>query len=264
MNKISNLAYVHPEAKLGDNIVVEPFAFIDSNTVIGDGCEIRSGAVIRPGARIGNNNRIFEGSIIAATPQDFRWKGEDSYVEIGDNNTIREHVIINRSIHPGGRTVIKSNSFVMAQSPIGHDSVIGEYCVLGNAVKIAGDVKVGDHTIFSSNALVHEGCDVGDWVLIKGGCRVNNHVPPFVIMAHNPINYAGVNAFVLKRAGRSDEAIDEIAKAYRHVYLCNTSTYNAMRRIEIDVEDSPEKMAILRFIKGHNLSIAAVPDVSEE
>lgn len=264
MNKISKLAYVDPEARIGDNVVIDPFVYIEGNVVIGDNCHIRPNAVIRSGARIGNNNQIHEGSIIAATPQDFRWKGEDSLVIIGDNNTIREHVIINRSIFPGEATRIGNNSFVMAQSHIGHDSNIGDYCVLGNAVKIAGDVNIGDFTILSSNALVHERCDVGSYCLIKGGCRVNNHVPPFTIMAHNPIEYKGVNSFVLRRCNKSETAIDEIASAYRHVYASNTSVFNALRRIKVDVDDIPEKQEIIKFIEDHKLELAAVPKELEE
>lgn len=264
MKNISSLAYVHPEAIIGDNVVIEAFAYIDRNVVIGNNCIVRTNAAIRSGARIGNNNKIYEGCIISAEPQDFRWKGEDSLVVIGDNNTIREHVIINRSIHPGGETRIGNNSYILAQSHIGHDSIIGNYCVLGNAVKIAGDVRIGDYSIFSSNSLVHEGCDVADWVLVKGGCRVNNNVPPFIIMAHNPIEYAGVNAFVMQRGGFDKDIIDEIAKAYRHVYHSNTSTYNAVRRIEIDVEEIPQKKDIVRFIKKHNYNIAAVPVLDED
>ena len=103
----------------------------------------------------------------------------------------------------------------MAQSHIGHDSSIGDHCVIGNAVKIAGDCKIDNYSILSSNVLVHEKCEIGQWALIKGGCRVNNNVPPVVIMAHNPISYFGVNAFILRRANKSEELIDEIAKCYR-------------------------------------------------
>ncbi|MBD5370341.1 MAG: acyl-ACP--UDP-N-acetylglucosamine O-acyltransferase [Bacteroides sp.] len=259
MNVISKLAHVDPTAKIGDNVIIEPFVYIEGNVEIGDGCHIRPNAVIRSGARIGANNHIFEGSIIAATPQDFRWNGEESFVIIGDNNTIREHVIINRSSHRDGATRIGSNSFIMAQTHIGHDCHIGNYCVLGNAVKVAGDVSIGNYTILSSNALVHERCDVGDVCLIKGGCRVNSHVPPFTIMAHNPIEYKGINSFVLRKIGKSEATIDEIASAYRHLYHSNTSTYNALRRIEVDVEDSPEKTAIIKFLKDHKLTVAAVP-----
>lgn len=264
MSEISNLAYVHPEAKLGQNVVIEAFAFIDKDVEIGDNCIIHPYACLRAGARLGNGNEVFENAIIAATPQDFRWKGERSYVIIGDNNKIREHVIINRSISPEGITRVGNNSFIMAQSHIGHDSSIGDYCVLGNGVKIAGDVNIGDNTILSSGALVHESCDVGEWVLVKGGCRVNSNVPPFAIMAHNPITYSGVNAFILERAGRSKDTIDEIAKSYRHLYLSNTSAYNALKRIEVDIEDIPEKQLIIDFIKSHRLHLAALPKIEEK
>ena len=264
MAKISNLAYVHPEAKLADSVVVDAFAFIDKNVEIGENCRIRPHATVLSGARIGNNNEIFEGAVIAADPQDFRWKGEDSFVVIGDNNKIREQVIINRSIHKDGKTVIGNNSFIMAQTHIGHDTEIGNWVVLGNSVKIAGDVKIGNYTIFSSHALVHEKCHVGDWVLVKGGCRVNGNVPPFVVMAHNPIAYFGVNAWVLKQGGKSDAIIDDIAKCYRHVYQNSASVFNALRRIHEDIDQSPERDAIIDFIEGHGMKLAALPQVEME
>lgn len=264
MNKISKLAYVDPEAKFGDNIIIDPFVYIEGNVEIGDGCHIRPNAVIRSGARIGRNCSIYEGCIISATPQDFRWKGQESYVIIGDNNTIREHVIINRSIHQDGKTEIGHNSYILAQTHIGHDCRIGNYCVLGNAVKIAGDVNIGDYTILSSNALVHEKCDVGSWCLIKGGCRVNSHVPPYVIMAHNPIEYKGVNSFILRKGNFSELDIDNIASAYRHLYHSNTSAFNARKRIKRDVEECNPKNEILSFIDSHDLILAALPkDVNE-
>ena len=129
MSILSNLAYIHPEAKIGNNVIIDAFAFIDKNVEIGDGCHIHPHASILSGARIGKNNEIFENAIISATPQDFRWKGEDSFVVIGDNNKIREQVIINRSIDKNGKTEIGNNSFILAQTHIGHDSIIGNYCV---------------------------------------------------------------------------------------------------------------------------------------
>lgn len=262
MAKISNLAFVHPEASLADDVVVDAFAYIDNDVVIGSGCHIHPHASILPGTRLGKNNEIFEGAIIAATPQDFRWKGARSYVTIGDNNKIREQVIINRGIYEGSETKIGNNSFIMAQTHIGHDSEIGDYVVLGNSTKIAGDVKIGNRTILSSHALVHEKCHVGDWVLIKGGCRVNSHVPPFTVMAHNPISYFGVNAFVLKKCNKSDEIIDEIAKCYRHVYQTNTSLFNALRRVKDDVEPSEERDMIISFIEDHDMKLAALPKIN--
>lgn len=252
MANISNLAFVHPEAKLGENVTVEPFAFIDKNVVIGDNCHIRAHANILSGARIGKNNIFYEGCTISAEPQDFRWNGCDSETVIGDNNIIREQVIINRSNHCDGKTVIGSNTSIMAQTHIGHDSEIGDKCVIGNSVKIAGSCKIGNCTILSSCVVVHEKCHIGDWVLIKGGCRVNGHVPPFVIMAHNPISYFGINAYILGKGGYSEESITNIAKCYRHIYQSNTSVFNAMRRIREDVEDCPERKAVEDFVEGHD------------
>ena len=152
----------------------------------------------------------------------------------------------------------------MAQTHIGHDSVIGNYVVLGNSVKIAGDVKIGDKSILSSHALVHEKCHVGEWVLVKGGCRVNGHVPPFTVMAHNPIGYFGVNAFVLKKGKKSDDIITDIAKCYRHLYLEGTSVFNALRRIKQDVDPSDERDQIIAFIEDHDQKLAAVPVIDTE
>lgn len=261
MNSIDKLAYVHPEAKIGKDVVIEAFAFIDKDTEIGDGCHIHPFACIRAGARIGKNNEIFENAVIAATPQDFRWKGEDSLVVIGDNNKIREQVIINRSIHGGGCTRIGSDSFILAQTHIGHDSEIGNKCVLGNAVKIAGDVKIGDCCILSSNSLAHEKCHIGEFSLIKGGCRVNGHVPPYTVMAHNPISYYGVNAYILRITKHEEKIIEDIAKCYRHVYQSGTSVFNAMRRIRDDVDPSQQRDAILCFIEGHDLKIVGAPEI---
>ena len=259
MSILSNLAYIHPEAKIGNDVIIEAFAFIDKNVEIGDGTHIHPHVTVLSGARIGMNNEIFENAIISATPQDFRWKGENSYVVIGDDNTIREQVIINRSIESEGKTEIGNKSFIMAQAHIGHDSKIGNRCVLGNGVKIAGDVVINDYTILSSGVIVHEKCHIGEWSLIKGGCRVNGHVPPFTVMAHNPISYFGVNAYVLRKGKKSESIIEDIAKCYRHVYQTGTSVFNALRRIKDDVEPSPERDSIIMFIEGHDMQLAAIP-----
>ena len=129
----------------------------------------------------------------------------------------------------------------MAQSHVGHDTQIGNKCVLGNGVKIAGDCKIGDCCIFSSGALVHEGYEVGDFVLVKGGCRVTGNVPPYVVMAHNPISYFGVNSYILGHAGMPDEKIDDIAKCYRHIYQSSIALHHACKRICEDVDESEER-----------------------
>lgn len=259
-NIIHPLAFVDPTAKLGDNIKIDAFAFIDRDTVIGDNCKIRPHASVLHNTVIGPDNEIFEGAVIGANPQDFRWHGEKSFLRIGKGNKIHEHVIINRSIHENGYTEIGNNSFIMAQSHIGHDCKIGDYCVLGNGVKLAGDVKVGSFTILSSNVVGHEGSNVGEWVLVKGGARFNGNVPPYSIMAHNPISYYGVNAFILRKGNVDENTIDDIAKCYRHVYQSGTSVRNAMIRIREDIPQSSQRDAILDFIEGHGLKIVGISE----
>lgn len=253
---ISPLAHVDPAAKLGSDVIVHPFAFIDKNVEIGDHCEIMPYASIMSGARMGSYNKVYQGAVISADPQDFRWKGEDTFCYIGDYNVIREHVIINRGITAEGGTRIDSNCWIMAETHIGHDTHIGEHNVLGNGVKIAGNVNTARSVILSSNVILHEGVNVGAMSLIKGGCRISSNVPPFVIIAHNPSSYYGVNDFVLRRHAEFDDAIiDDIAKAYRHIYQSSSSLFNAITRIESDIEQTFARDEILAFVRANRKSL---------
>ncbi|MDE6039265.1 MAG: acyl-ACP--UDP-N-acetylglucosamine O-acyltransferase [Paramuribaculum sp.] len=259
MANISPLAYVDPTARIADNVTIHPFAYIDGDVEIGEGCEIMPYTSILSGTRMGRNNKVYQNSVIGADPQDFRWKGEKTYCFIGDNNVIREHVIINRGIRPDGGTRIGNDCFIMAETHIGHDTLISGKDVIGNGVKIAGDAVVGECAIFSSGVILHEGSSIGNWTLIKGGCRISGNVPPFVIMAHNPASYFGVNAVILRKHGFTDAQIDDIAKAYRHVYQSGTSVFNALQRIEADLDPGEVRDTIVNFIKGVNLRLVAIP-----
>ena len=261
---ISEKAHIDPSAKIGENVKIHPFAYIDKDVEIGDNCVIMPFASIIRGTRLGKNCKVFQGAIVGADPQDFRWKGGFTYCYIGDDVTIRENVITTRGINPEGGTKIGSGSFLMANSHVGHDSHLKGKDVIGNNVSIAGDVEIGECTILSSSVVVHENSRVGDWVLIKGGCRITGNVPPYCIMAHNPTSYFGVNAMILRKQGMSEERIDDIAKCYRHVYQTGTSVFNAMRRIEADVEPTPERQNILDFINSVKLRIVAVPKDLEQ
>ncbi|MDE6371107.1 MAG: acyl-ACP--UDP-N-acetylglucosamine O-acyltransferase [Duncaniella sp.] len=257
---ISDKAHIDPSAKIGEGVTIHPFAFIDKDVEIGDGCTILPFASICRGTRMGRNCRVYQGAVVGADPQDFRWKGGFTYCYIGDNVVIRENVIINRGIESEGGTRIGSDSFLMANSHVGHDSHLEGHIVLGNNVSVAGDVEIGAGSILSSSVVVHENSKIGEWVLIKGGCRITGNVPPFCIMAHNPTSYFGVNAFLLrKHGGLSEERIDDIAKCYRHLYQTGTSVFNALKRIQADVDASPERDKITDFIERVNLKIVAVP-----
>ncbi len=260
-NIIHPMAFVDPSAQLGDNVKIDAFVFIDKDTVIGDNCIIRPHASVLHNTVIGKGNEIFEGAVIGANPQDFRWKGEKSFLHIGDNNKIHEHVIINRSIYEGKSTVVGSNNFIMAQTHVGHDCKVGDWCVLGNSVKLAGEVTIAPYSILSSGVICNERSNIGSWCMIKGGTRVNGNVPPYVIMAHNPITYFGVNAYIMRRGNMSDEVIDDVAKCYRHIYQSSTSVRNAMLRIREDVKPGKERDAIIKFIEDNNRHLAGISTV---
>lgn len=252
---ISPLAHVDPSAKIGENVTIHPFAYIDADTVIGNNTEIKSYASILAGTTIGKNCKIYQGAIVGADPQDFRWKGDKTTCTVGDDTVIREHVIINRGIDNARGTKIGDSCFIMAKSHIGHDTLIEDKVVIGNGATLAGDVKVGTCSILSSNVILHERSQVGNWVVVKGGCRISNNVPPFVIIAHNPATFFGVNAWIMKKHGYSEEEIDDIAKAYRHLYQSGTSVFNALKRIEADVAPSKNRDIITDFIRSNNLRV---------
>lgn len=253
---ISKLAHVDPSAKIADGVTIHAFAYIDKNVEIGPGCEIMPYASIIRGTRMGSNNKVYQGAIVGADPQDFRWKGEETYCYIGNNNVIREQVIINRGITSEGGTRIGDDCFIMAESHVGHDTHIKGRCVLGNGVTVAGDAEIGECVILSSNAIVHERCRIGRYALVKGGCRIGSNVPPYVIVAHNPATYYGINAYIMRRENRfSEQLVDDAAKAYRHIYQCGTSVYNALKRIEADIDPSELRDDILSFIRDNNMRI---------
>ncbi|MCH5247095.1 MAG: acyl-ACP--UDP-N-acetylglucosamine O-acyltransferase [Muribaculaceae bacterium] len=254
---ISPLAHVDPSAKLGENVKIHPFSFIDAGVEIGDNCEIMPYASIITGSKLGKNNKVYQGAIIGADPQDFRWKGEKTFCFIGDNNVIREHVIINRGIKTDGGTRIGNNTFIMAETHIGHDSQIAGHSVIGNGVTFGGNVEVDENVILSSNSIMHEGSKIGKWALVKGGCRISGNVPPYVIVAHNPVRYYGVNAYVMRKQGFTDDQIDDVAKAYRHIYQSGSSVFNALQRVESDVKPSNLRDEIVSFIRNNNLIIVA-------
>lgn len=255
---ISQLAYVDPAAKLGKNVKVHPFAFIDANVEIGDNCEIMPYASIMHGTRMGNDCKVYQGAIVGADPQDFRWKGTETFCYIGNEVVIREHVIINRGIYSQGGTRIGDKCFIMAEAHIGHDTHVVGKNVLGNGATVAGDAVIGEGSILSSNAIVNEKVSIGRYALLKGGTRVSSNVPPFVIIAHNPATYYGVNAIVMRKGGDfTEDDIDVAAKAYRHIYQCSTTVFNAIKRIEADIDPCQVRDEIIDFIRDHNLKIVA-------
>lgn len=218
MNQISPLAYIHPEAKLGDNNIIGPFCFIDKDTVIGDNNVFQNNVTINVGARIGNGNEIFPGASISTKPQDLKFKGERTTCILGDNNSIRENVTISRGTASKGTTKVGSNNLLMENMHIAHDCVIGNGCIIGNSTKFAGEVTVDDYAVISAVVLSHQFCHIGSYVMIQGGCRFGQDIPPYIIAGREPTRYCGINIVGLRRHGFTNEQINNIHEAYRIIY----------------------------------------------
>lgn len=252
---ISPLAYINPGAKIGENVTIHPFAYIDDNVVIGDNCEILPYASLMSGTRLGKGNKVFQGAVIAAVPQDFAYKGDDTVVVIGDNNVIREYVVINRATTKEGQTVIGNHNFLLEGTHLSHDTKVGDYCVFGYGCKLAGDCVIGDYVIFGGNVLMAQGCRVGTWSWVRSGCRFNRDIPPYIVAAREPVTYSGVNTKVLSKHDFPEKTINHIAHAYRLVYQSNTSLHDAVFKIRDQVPMSDEIEQIISFLSATQLGI---------
>ncbi|MCI7779923.1 MAG: acyl-ACP--UDP-N-acetylglucosamine O-acyltransferase [Bacteroidales bacterium] len=245
---ISPLAYIHPEAKIGQNCEIGPFCFIDANVVIGDNNVLMNSVTVLSGSRIGNGNRIFPGAVIGAIPQDLKFRGEETTAEIGDNNIIRENVTINRGTAAKGRTVVGNNNLLMEGMHVAHDVFLGNGCIIGNGTKFAGEVVIDDFAIVSAHVLVHQFCRIGSYVMVSGGTKCSQDVPPFSMIARDPAAYCGLNLVGLKRRGFSTEIINNLHSAYN--ILFNTSALFAERieQIRANVPPSKEIDYLIEFL----------------
>lgn len=256
---ISNLAYIHPDARLGENVKVDPFAYIAGNVIIGDGTWIGPNSTILDGARIGKNCKIFPTSVISGIPQDLKFRGEDSTAELGDNTTAREGVTVNRGTIAVGKTEVGSNCLLMAYAHIGHDCKIGNFCIIGNTSGLAGEVKVDDYAIISAGTLVHQFTRIGAHVMVGGGSKVRTDVPPFIKADRDPLSYMGLNTVGLTRRGFEKERIDEIHNIYRVIYQSEMNTSQALEHIEKEFKQSPDRDYILEFIRNSERGIIRGP-----
>ena len=249
------LSYIHPNAKIADNVVIEPFVTIDKNVEIGNGTWIGSNVTILEGARIGENCKIFPGAVISAIPQDLKFKGEKTTAEIGNNTTIRECVTINRGTVAKGKTIVGNNCLIMAYVHVAHDCVIGNNAILANSTQLAGEVVIDDWAILSGMIAVHQFVHIGSHVMISGGSMVRKDVPPFSKAGREPLSYAGVNSIGLRRRGFSNEKISEIQEVYRFLYLKNLNNFQALERVEAEMSATKERDEIILFIRNSSRGI---------
>lgn len=252
---LSTLAVVHPNAKIGKNVTIDPFVVIEEDVVIGDNCRIFSHAVILDGARIGTNCQIFPGAVISGIPQDLKFAGEKTTVEIGNNTTIRECVTINRGTKAKGRTVVGNDCLIMAYAHIAHDCLIKDFVIIGNSCQIAGEVEIDDHAIVSGGSLVHQFVRISQHVMVQGGSRIGKDIPPYTLIGRDPIVYCGINIVGLRRRGFTNEQVFLIQDIYRTLYTRGLNNTDAIQCIETEYESSVERDLILNFIKSSKRGI---------
>ena len=252
---ISPLAYIHPEAVIGEGCEIGPFCYIDKNVVIGKNNHLMNSVTLLSGARIGDGNRIFPGAVIGAIPQDLKFKGEETTAEVGDNNTIRENVTINRGTAAKGKTVVGSNNLLMEGMHVAHDAVVGSGCIIGNTTKIAGEVVIDDFAIISACVLIHQFCHVGSYVMVGGGTRTSQDIPPYCMAAREPVAYCGLNLVGLRRRGFSRELIENIHNTYRLLYQRGKLREECLQEIRETVPMSPEIEYILDFVTSSKRGI---------
>lgn len=255
---ISPLAHISPEAILGPNVKVDPFAVIHEDVHIGEGTHIMSGAVIMTGTTIGKHCLIFPGAVLGAIPQDLKFIGEKTTVEIGDNTTIRECVTINRGTQDRWKTVIGSNCLLMAYAHVAHDCVLGDHVILANSVQLAGHVEVGEYAIIGGMAGAPQFSRIGAHTYVAGHTVINKDVPPFIKAGRTPISYAGVNSVGMQRRGFSSETVNQVLEIYRTIYNKGLNTSQALEFIEQQLPACAERDLIVTFVRESKRGIIKV------
>lgn len=247
---ISPLAQVHPNAQIGEGVIISPFCYIDKDVIIGDDTYIGPNVTIFAGAIIGRSCQIFPGAVIAAVPQDLKFGGEKTTAEIGDHTIIRECVTIHRGTTYAYKTTVGSHCLLMAYSHVAHDCKIGDHVVMANGVQLAGHVTINDYAILEGLVAVQQFVHIGEHTFIAGGSLVRKSVPPFVKAAREPLSYIGVNKVGLSRRGFDATTILNIQNIYRHLFISGNSLKKAIALIYQTEPPTPERERILYFIEN--------------
>lgn len=248
-------ANIHPKAKIGSNVIIEPFSTVYGDVEIGDGTWIGPNVTIMDGARIGKNCRIFPGAVISAIPQDLKYAGEKTTAEIGDNTTIRECVTINKGTIDRMTTKVGAHCLLMAYVHVAHDCMIGNNVILANCVNLAGHINIDDYAILEGMVAVQQFVRIGQHAFIAGGSLVRKNVPPYVKAAREPLAFVGVNTIGLKRRGFSEDEVREVENIYRLLYVMNDNTAKGLTAINEAVKPSSIRNDIIEFIHGSEKGI---------
>lgn len=250
MAQIHPTAIVSPKAQLGEGVVVHPYSIIEDDVQIGDGSEIGPQACIYNGARLGKNVKIMQSSSISNVPQDLKYKGEETYLYIGDNTIIRECVTCNKGTVATGKTVIGKNCLIMAFAHVAHDCVLGDNIIIANSVQLAGHVTIGDYVFLGGGALIPQFVTLGKHSMVAAGVLANTDVPPFIIVSDRPSTYKGINTVGLKRRGFSSDEMQAIKKAYAIVFGRKQTLADSIEKIKSEIPIDDNIFSVISFLEN--------------
>lgn len=255
-NKIHTKAIVSKKAELGDDVEVGPYAIIEDRVIIGSGTKIGANSVIHDNVSVGKNCKIFPGAVLGSEPQDRKYKGEKSFLEIGDGNTIRECVTFNIGTKEGSKTVIGNNNLFMAYSHVAHDCVIGNNCILANGATLAGHIVIEDKALISGLVAVHQFVRIGTLSIVGGCSKVVQDIPPFSTCDGHPARIFGLNLVGLKRNNVPHEIIDKLKHAYRILFRSGLILKHALLKMEQERETAEEVTLLVNFLKGSSRGVS--------
>lgn len=250
-------AIVAEGARIAEGVQIGPYSIIGSNVSIGEGTQVGPHCVIEGWTEIGRDNRILQFASIGAAPQDLKYRGEQTFLRIGDRNTIREFTTMNLgTVGGGGQTVVGNDNLFMAYTHVAHDCILGNRIVMANGSTLAGHVEVHDFAILGGLSAIHQFTRIGSHVMISGGSMVTQDIPPYVIAQGDRATTVGLNSIGLKRRGFTEEALREIKKAYKLIFRSNLRVEEALERIAQDVKSGPEVDLFVDFIRKSERGVA--------
>lgn len=249
VSNIHNTAIIHPNAQIADDVEIGPFAIVEDDVQISSGTKISTNVLIASGTRIGNNCSIFSGAVLGTVPQDLKFGGEKTTLEIGNNTTIREFATLNRGTTDHWKTVVGDNCLLMAYSHVAHDCTIGNNVILSNSVNMAGHVTIEDYVIVSPS-LIHQFVKIGKHTFIGGGSKVRIDVPPYILAVDDPLRYGGLNSVGLKRRGFDDSMLASIKKTYKIIYRSKLLLADALKKVENELDSVDEVKDIVSFFRN--------------
>jgi len=254
--KVHPQAIVSKKAELSSGVEVGPFSIIEEGVKIKENTKIGPHSLITGATILGKNCRVFKGAVIGTPPQDLKYKGEKSYLEIGENNTVREFVTINPGTEEGSKTVVGNNNLIMAYSHIAHNCKIGNNCILANGATLAGYVTIEDRVVIGGLVAVHQFCRIGKFSIIGGCSKVVQDIPPYSLADGHPAKVRGINLIGLKRANFSKETINILQRAFKILFFKGHTLKSALEIVEKQIPLIPEVEELLQFLKNSKRGVS--------